>query len=208
MADWTQVTSMAAGDVFTSTRWNNEVLGNAHYFDWKVSTKTVSASTTETDLHNGEIIIPANIMGSNQRCWGWASIDVKNNSGGAVAAPRLKLKAGSTTLIDTGAGPNLANSSTRGAGEIFWMIQQLAATNAQEVAMWGWIADGSDVNVTTGSGVYRLLSTATSGRQIFVRNTTAIDMTASQTIALTTINGSSNANCETKLYTAKIAIGV
>jgi hypothetical protein len=208
MADWTQPTSMAAGDVFTATRWNTEAAANIPYFDWKVSTKTVASTTGETDLLNGEIIIPAAAMGSNQRCWGWASIDVKNSSGGAVAAPRLKLKCGSTVLIDTGAGPNLANTATRGAGEIFWMIQQLGATNAQEVALWGWIADGSDVNATSGSGVYRLASNAASGRQIYVRNTTAIDMTASQTLALTTINGSSSANCETKLYTAKIAIGV
>jgi hypothetical protein len=208
MADWTQPTSMAAGDVFTAARWNTDVAANIPFFDWKVSTKTVASTTTETDLLNGEIIIPAAQMGSNERCWGWADIDVKNNTGGAIAAPRFKLKAGSTVLIDTGAGPNLAASATRGVGELYWMIQQLGATNAQSVVLWGWIADGTDVNATTGSGVYRLSSNANSGRQIYVRNTTAIDMTSSQTLALTTINGSSSANCETKLYTAKIAIGV
>jgi hypothetical protein len=147
-------------------------------------------------------------MGSNQRCYGWADFDVLNTTGGAVSAPRLKLKIGATTAIDTGAGPNLQSSGTRGAGFLTFNIQQLGATNSQVTTFAGWILDGTEVNLTTGAGVYRLASNALSGRVMYGRAVTAVDMTSSQTLALTTINGSAGATCETKLTAGKIAIGV
>jgi hypothetical protein len=209
MADWTLPTSLIAGDVFTAARWNTDVVGNIPFFDWKVSSATVAGTVTETDLFNGEIIIPASQMGSNERLLGWASGDNKNNSGGNIAAPRFKLKLDSTVLIDTGAatGTPIAFSATRGAWQIWFSIQEMGTTSSQEVAIWGWVVDGAKVNFTAGTGLYALESGASSPLVIFGRNTTSVSMASSRTLALTVINGSANANVETKLFAGKIAIG-
>jgi hypothetical protein len=208
MADWTAPPTASVGDVLTALYLNTYVRDNTPFFDYKTTTKTVNTTVAETDLFNGEIVIPANAMGLNQRLIGWADFDVLNTTGGAVSAPRLKLKIGAAVPIDTGAGPNLQSSGTRGAGWCWFVIQQLGATNAQVVTFEGWILDGTEVNLTAGSGVNRLASNALSGRVMKGRATAAVDMTSSQTLALTTINGSAGATCETKLTAAKIVIGI
>lgn len=209
MADWTQPITRNVGDLFTSTLWNTYIRDNTPYFDWKSTTKTVTSTTTETDLFNSEIVIPAAAMGSNQRLVGWADIDIKNNTGAAVNCPRFKLKLDSTVIFDTGAlaGTPIATSATRGSGQIHFVIQEMNATNAQEATIFGWFVDGAKVNFTTGSGVVSIIGTS-SGESFQGRNNTAVDMSSSRTLSLTVINPSSSGSYETVLYAARVAIGV
>lgn len=206
--DWTQPTLLNAGDVLTSTIWN-AVADDIPFFDWKVTSKAVNTTTSETDLFNGEIILPAGVMGSNERLEGWASIDLKNNTGSATNSPRLKLKADTTVLYDTGTtgGTPIAASATRGSGQIHFTLQQLNATNLFELTVFGWIVDGAKVNASTGSGIFAT-NGSSDGQKFHGRNQVTLDMTAARTLALTVINPSANANWETCLYAAKVAVGV
>ncbi len=208
MSDWTAAITKNAGDLLTADDWNTYIRDNTPFTDWKVTTKTVTSTTTETDLFNGEIVIPAAAAGSNQPIYGWASIDIKNATGSATNSPRFNLKLGATTIFDTGVtgGTPIANSATRGSGRIEFYIQEMAATNAQEATFWGWLVDGAKVGFTTGSGVYAVNGTS-DGLKFFGRNATTVDMTSAQTLALTVINPSSSASFETVLYAGRVIVG-
>jgi hypothetical protein len=188
---------------------NQYVRDNTPIFYTKTTTKTVVNTTTETDLFNGEFLIGANEMGVKQRLQGWASGNALNNTGGSVTIPRFKLKLGSTVVFDTSndAGSTMQNSATRLPWMICFEIQQLDASNQQLVTMRGHTADDDNgITFAVGSGFYRRTATAP-GRLLFGVATTSVDMTSSQLLAFTVINGTANANVETVLLGAKIAIG-
>jgi hypothetical protein len=83
----------------------------------KTTSKQVVNTVTETDLLHGEITIAAGLMGTNGvlRFTAWG--DQINNSGATQSTPRLKLKLGATTLLDTN------------------VVAAVWSTNA---ARWGW----------------------------------------------------------------------
>jgi hypothetical protein len=209
MADWTTPVTRSVGDILTAANWNTYVRDNTPWFDFKVTTTTVVTTVAETDLFNAEIVIPAGQMGSNQRLDGWASIDLKNNTGGPLNTPRFKLKLDGTVLLDTGTagGTPMAANAVRGSGQIYFTIQQQNSTSVQEVTLWGSIVDGAKVTFTTGSGVYAVPGSA-AGLTFFGRAAAAVNMTSARTLSLTVINPSALGTYETALYAARIAIGV
>lgn len=206
--DWTASITKNAGDLLTADDWNTYIRDDTPWFDWKSTSKTVNTSTAETDLFNGEIILPSSVMGSSERLQGWASYDIKNNTGAATNTPRFKLKLDSTVLFDTNTtgGTPIAASATRGAGMVMFTLQELDATNAQEVTIEGYLVDGGKVTFTTGSGVYAT-NGSNDGQRYFGRSAVAVDMTSARTVSFTVINPSANANWETKLYAAKVVVG-
>lgn len=184
----------------------------------KLTSKTVNNTVTETDLLNAEISVGAGAMGANGlavlTAWG----DCLNNSGaGNIAMPRFKLKlgAGATVVVDTGApatGFNLAAAGRKGWRIVAW-IQNLALTNSQLISFggtggWGGGAANIQAALTTGEGNYTnnvgaaaaLLATA----QGF--NTSAIDTTAAMAIVLSVILPESSVNTEMKLFGAAVVI--
>ncbi len=180
----------------------------------KTTAKTVNTTTSETDLLNGDITVAANVMGTTRvlRLTAWG--DYLNNTGGSVASPRLKAKLGGTTLFDTGA---LATSSPSTASRNGWRvcveIQNLGATNSQlGHFLWHLSVVGSGVAATqaaftTGEGTIVM---GGSGSPTVITaeafNTSAVDTTAGQALALSVINPSASASCETKLFGALVEI--
>lgn len=204
MADFTAPTSMAVGDVFTSTRWNEQVRDNLAFPRQKTTSKQVVNTITETDLLNGEFTISANEAGSYRCFYGEAWGTLKNATGAGVVTPRFKLKLDSTVLVNSGtATNNMGHSVNRTHWFLEWRIQELAATNAQAVRLCGELAKDGDSAALfgTGTGFY-----ADEGENAWYlirgSNTTAVDMTVSRTLALTVTLGSAHANHDITLEAA------
>jgi hypothetical protein len=164
----------------------NEV-ARAHWR--KTTAKVVVNSAVETDLLNGEITIDAGAMSTNRALRLTAAGDLINNTGAAVGTPRLKLKLGATTIIDTNVlavtwGTNVA----RFRWEAQALIMNLGATNSQWTSFSATselpIAVSGFVAPTTGEG---LLSSFTTTDMLHVGagNASAVDTTAAQALALT-----------------------
>jgi hypothetical protein len=111
MADWTTPVTRSVGDILTAANWNTYVRDNTPWFDFKVTTTTVVTTVAETDLFNAEIVIPAGQMGSNQRLDGWASIDLKNNTGGPLWGSIVD---GAKVTFTTGSGVYAVPGSAAG----------------------------------------------------------------------------------------------
>jgi hypothetical protein len=80
----------------------------------KVTPKAVVNSIAETDLLNGEITIPAGLMGISGGIRLTMMGDCVNNSAATQAAPVFKLKLGATTILATAATAAMwAASATR-----------------------------------------------------------------------------------------------
>lgn len=181
----------------------------------KTTAKTVNSTVAETDLLNGEITVAANAIGATGRLRFHARGDWLQNSGGASGPPRLRLKLGATTLIDTGAGNavGVANSATRFGWQIDADIFN-SATNAQWVTFRSVfsmfpIATGSNNSPATGEGQY--WSAATSGGNALeylsvIANSGAVDTTSANALVLSTVNASSSASYEVVLKNALVVI--
>lgn len=172
----------------------------------KVTAKTVNTTVSETDLFNGEITVAGNAIGATGVLRITAAGDWKQNSGGTAAFPRLKLKFGATTLFDTGAIGTFPDAATRYG----WVVEaEIANLTASTQSAWFRVtAGGGDLAatsavLTTGTGVMGTSRGAT-GNLVWAngRNSGALDTTGALALVLSVINGSANANYETKLYNA------
>jgi hypothetical protein len=176
----------------------------------KTTAKTVNNTTSETDLLNSEITIGANVIGASGFVRFTALGDWKNNSGSTQLFPRFKLKLGSTVLLDTGAGAagTWADAAVRLGWRIVAEIQNLGATNSQQVFLT-LMAAGSGVNAgnagfATGEGTYAV---NTMNQVTAVGwNTGAVDTTASQALVLSVILPTANTLTECKLYGAIVEV--
>lgn len=187
--------------------WLNQVARGA----WRKTTaKQVLNSVAETDLLNGEITIDAGCMGTTGAIVLAARGDWIQNSGAARDVPRLKLKLGGTTLLDTNVtGATVAGAiATRQPWRVDAVIANLGATNAQWCSISGrWIfglgaALGAAVP-TTGEGlIASQLDTITTGSRrvdFEAALAAAIDTTAANVLALTTTNPTATATCDVTL---------
>jgi len=183
----------------------------------KTTARTVNTTVTETDLLNGEITVGANVLGTSGvlRLTAWG--DWKQNSGGTANAPTFRAKYGGTTIFDTGVlAVAVINAATRFGWKFVFEIQAAGATNSQTCSLNGLLANSGigakDYAVTafaTGEGVAHVVSGAAGGPglvQCEGFNTAAVDDTSSQALVLSVINGSANANYETKLYGALVEV--
>lgn len=208
MPDWTSPRTWTTSELVTAAIMNTHVRDNLPVFYWKTTTKTVVNSTSATDLFNDEITVAAGAMGSNQRLRGWASGDLLNN-GAVRIIPRWSLVAGATDLVNTGTDSSntLASSANRMPFGVKFEIQQLNATNAQEVSIDGWMGhDGAAANFTTGTGIYK--RAASGGWMEFKgRNATTIDFASAQALKLKIDLGEANASYDLILRAAKVVIG-
>lgn len=204
----------SAGNVFTSSGgttvgWSAPV-GPTTYR--KATAKAVNTTVAATDLLNAEITIAAGIMGLTGVCRLTAWGDVKNNSGGTAAPPRIQAVLGGTTLLDTGTQGTLVDAATRYGWKVVVEIQNSGAANAQ--ATWldfsfnGVMTAAAAGAFTTGEG--HALAIISSGFASYtargVNMATALDTATSKTLVLNTINGSASANYETKLIGALVEI--
>jgi hypothetical protein len=98
----------------------------------KVTSKTISNSTSTTDLLNSEIVIPAGALLANGilRLTAWGSF--VQNTGGTTNSPRWAVALGGTTLLDTSA---LTSSATTSAQECTWRV--VAIVEAADAARHG-----------------------------------------------------------------------
>jgi hypothetical protein len=162
----------------------------------KTTAKQVVNSVVETDLLNGEITVAAGLMGTTGLLRLVAIGDWINNTGAALATPRIKLKFGATTLIDTNV---IAALWVASAGRPGWKIEaeigNLGAANSQYctfvLSSGGFVNSGSAF-FTTGQGTINGLG---GGTQLLGAggNTSTEDTTAAKALALTVTLPTANA---------------
>ena len=191
----------------------NEV-ARAHYR--KTTSKQVLNSIVETDLLNGEITLGAGAMSTNRILRLTAVGDWIQNSGAARDIPRFKLKLGATVLIDTSVTGALVAGPF--AGRLPWrvdaQIANLGATNAQWVSFRARVETpatatfGSAVAATGEGQVSTVARNATQSQSVdyHVGNSTAIDTTVAQLLALTITNPTATATCDVTLTSAFVEI--
>jgi hypothetical protein len=184
-------------------------LARAHWR--KTTAKTVVNTITETDLLNGEFTIDAGAMSTNRMLRLTASGDWINNTGAAVATPRLKLKFGATTVVDSNvlAAAWAAHADRRG-WRLIAEIANLGAANAQLVTInmdaYGAVGGTSAAaGFTIGEGV---ITTATgiSTFKMIGASSGAVDTTTAQTLVLTVTLATANALEDMKLSYAAVEL--
>lgn len=151
----------------------------------KTTAKDVTNTVVETDLLNGEITIPANVMGVNGVARATLLGDFLNNAA-AETLPVFRIKLGATTLLDipsaSDSAPALA--ATRRPFYCQFDIHNLGATNSQYMA--GHIYIGSSAAPTTGLGAITIASAANGFSSGFATSAAvAVDTTAAQVLAVT-----------------------
>jgi hypothetical protein len=188
------------------TGYLNEV-ARAHYR--KTTSKQVVNTVAETDLLNGEITIGAGAMSTNRavRLTAWG--DLAQSTGANIAWPRYKLKLGATTLIDTNVVAAVwASVGVRWGWRISAEILNLGATNSQWAsidARWSaGVAAAGAATFTTGEG--QLAITANNLAYALGGNTSAIDTTVAQALALTVTLPTANATEDVTLKGAYVEI--
>lgn len=211
MPDFTQPTPMSVGEVFTSTRWNEQVADNAPIF-WDIAALNVNGTVTETDLFNGTVTIPANAMGTNRRCSIWVKGYVQNTSTGSKNTPQFKLKLGGTALIDTSAtGPTMTHHATnKGPFVLYAEIVQQDSASAQEASIGGWLYHdvATATNFTTGTGIYKVMSSSGVGAAIYGIGSGTVNMTSARLLELTVTHGSPDTDEITVLEAGKVVVGL
>lgn len=199
---------VAPGELVDTTFLNE--IARAHYR--KTSTKTVVSSVAETDLLNGEVTIGAGALAANRaiRLTAWG--DWVNNTGSTQVMPRLKLKLGGATLLDLGAslGSTFTTAATRFPWKVVCEIANLTAAT-QWATMCGMAGVSAAASLAafpaTGAG-YIAMSVASGVGAIAIDAAAAgaVDTTAACALALTVINGVSNASYDTTLKAALVEI--
>jgi hypothetical protein len=175
----------------------------------KNTAKTVSNTTTETDLFNGEITVGAGVLGTTGiariKAWG----DLINNVV-SPGGPRLKLKLGGTVLIDTGAPSSSGQyqqDGTRRAWTLEAMIANTGAANSQAISFAAFLDLWSNTSqrdtFVTGEGIYG--NGGGFGRMLGY-NSGAIDTTTARLLELTVTNYSASTNIDMTLKTALVEI--
>jgi hypothetical protein len=189
----------------------NEV-ARTHYR--KTTAKQVVNSIVETDLLNGEITIGAGALGASRavRLTAWG--DWLNFSGATQASPRFKIKLGATTLLDSNVIAGVWGSvNTRDPWRFVVEIANLGAANSQLSSIDGRLVIASAplanfAYFTTGEGTVSIPSVAISSVPLFVlgQNTTAVDTTSAQALALTVTLPAANASLDVTLKGALVEI--
>jgi hypothetical protein len=176
----------------------------------KTTSKQVVNSVAETDLLNGEITIGAGVMGTNGvlRFTAWG--DLINNSGSTQSTPRLKLKLGATTLLDTNVVAAVwSTNAARWGWEINAKIINLGAANSQWASIIGDLTGnttvGGAVTFTTGEGEFSAYTPGAQWRAIG-GNSGAVDTSVAQALALTVTLPVANANVDLTLKGALIEV--
>lgn len=188
----------------TDVQWVNQITYR------KTSAKQVVNTLVETDLLNGEITVGAGVLGTTGVLRLTAYGDLLNNTAATQNSPRLKLKLGGTTLIDTNVlAATWASSAARLPWKVVAEIGNLGATNSQWTSfiteILGNIAANVATTLTVGEGFYA----STILNAMFKANggaATAVDTTVAQVLALTVTNPVANAALDVTLKGALVEI--
>jgi hypothetical protein len=179
----------------------------------KTTAKAVNTTTAATDLLNAEITLAANTLLTGKRLRADLYGDFLNNSGGNGNCPRIQVIVGGTTVLDSASTGSYSNSATRVAWHLVVEAVALGAANSQlwwmQFFIHGLSAAPGRVVFNTGTGVASIAQPGTANDAAGVIegvNTTAIDMTASKTFVVNTINASASALYETRLLGAVVDI--
>jgi hypothetical protein len=156
----------------------------------------VSNSAAETDLLNSEFTLVGGVLGTTKALRLSLTGNVINNTGGAVAIPRFKLKLGTTTLIDTNVlAAAWASSAISGGFFATIEIRNLGSAGSQAVKLDLDLADSFNNNIfafaTTGTGVFA--TNASDLAKAVITNGTSVDTTVSQVLAFTVTLPAANA---------------
>ena len=190
----------------TDVQWVNQITYR------KTSAKAVVNTVVETDLLNSEITVGAGVLGTSGvlRLTAWG--DLVNNTGATQATPRFKLKLGATTIIDTSTVATVwATSVARWGWRIEAEIQNLGATNSQwanflAACVAGGVTGGANSFATGEGGIIVTVNNTLGFYDARGGNSSAVDTTAAQTLALTVTNPVANAALDVTLKGALVEI--
>jgi hypothetical protein len=161
----------------------------------KVTEKDVANTSAETDLLNGEVTIGAGAMATNRMLRVSLDGDYLNNRGG-TATLRIKVKLGSTVIIDTGAGPTVAASATRRPFQLRALIANLNSASVQ----WGRLEAqlGTAGALTDGVGSF---SGMTAEAYVFAttNGTKAVDTSSARLLEVTVAHSVTHASLSCRL---------
>jgi hypothetical protein len=178
----------------------------------KTTTKTVTNSTTITDLLNGEITVPAGALTSTGflRFTAWGTY--LQNSGSTQALLRFGLALGSTSLVDTNTVAAIHTSNTAAHPWKFQaVIKAQNATNAQFVlAELDLLITGGNTATTLAGGTGLYWAPAAIGgysqTRMIGQNTSAEDMASAKNIALNVVQPVASASVTTVLQGALVEV--
>lgn len=185
-------------------------LARAHWR--KLTTKTMSNSTTLTDLLNGEVTIDANAMSSGRTLRLVAKVVCANTLGSTIALPRFQLTLGGTTLLDTSQPAGGWGSGGQSAWKIVAEITNLNATNSQYSSLHVVGTGGTFISTnnafTTGVGQYGTGGSGAYLAEALGVNGSAVDTTAACLLALNvrTQTAAASANVSAQLTDAYVEI--
>jgi adhesin HecA-like repeat protein len=199
-----------AGEV-VSFQWDGTVWREAGFRTWtwrKSTAKIVNTTVSAVDLLNGELTIPAGILGTTGtlRLTAWGTWT--NASGSStVAPPRFGMAFGGTTLYDTGAVGQVSNSVNRHPWRVVIELINLGVTNNQYSSFQ--VLATCFVNLNASAAFF----TSTQGGNTVVNSIagvgnfhaqgagdfSGIDTATAKALTLFVINGSASATYETKL---------
>jgi hypothetical protein len=109
-----------------------------------------TASATDI-LQAAGYSVPGNTLGASGTLRFKIAGDWRNNTGGTVQAPGIKLIFGGTTLFDSGLGANsMATNALFSPWVIEGIVQNMGATNSQWAHIWGYL--GGNPAAVTGLG--------------------------------------------------------
>lgn len=175
----------------------------------KSTSKRVVNTVTETDLLNGEVSIPAGILGTTGVLRLTAEGDWLNNSGANRVTPRFKLKLGSTTLLDTA---TIASNWAFNASRMGWGLEVIIRNLGDPKVQWstlqmdfaGFFTGVGAATFTTGEGINQIISANLA--KIIGGNSSTVDTTATQALVLTVTLPVANASLDVTLKGALVEI--
>jgi hypothetical protein len=206
----------ALGEMYYDTalgqnrHWNGVLWATPVVPRWRktVANKTVVNTITETDLLNGEITIDAGVMSTNRMVRLTAMGDLLNNSGGTVATPRLKLKLGTTVLVDTGA---LAAAWATSVGFFCWRVDAVVqGIGASTTDVWTDMSMDANMLVaasvsgfpTVGEGAVSTLLATNSWKAHIGNYNASMNTAVANALVLTVTLATANANENMRLMAA------
>jgi hypothetical protein len=174
----------------------------------KTTQKSISNSVAETDLLNGEVTVAAGAMASSG-VLRFTLYGVIFNSVATQSAIRYKLKLGATTILDTSTIATFWGAGGQSAFRISGEIANLGAPNAQfstmKVEQSGNFAAGNAA-FATGNGSYVSVVATNGLAEAFGTNSTAVDTTVANALAVTAILPVANANVSILLLGAVVEL--
>lgn len=207
-AVWEMVIASMAGGVMTDRRIVLTIPGLPPTNYRKTTPKIVNTTTAEVDLFAGEFTVGAGVMGTN-KVMRITTIGLDHLQNSTSSTFTWRLKFGGTTVMSVVTTVTIS-SANRGVMTFWAECMNAGAANAQ---VWhgnfGGLTSGGAIvaqDLATGQGYTKGESGGALAVEFAWQNTSTVDTSSAQPLALTVQMSNSHANIEAKLLAALIEI--